>query len=124
MPDKTDLDTRQFEDVAVAAIKSSSLLDTISIHHLGESLFELVEKRNAKRIVLDFSSVKFLASSGLGMLLNLRKKVSAAGGVVVICGLRPELLKVFTITNLDRLFEFFDTQEQALAHFGVAPQQM
>jgi len=111
---------RQIKDVAVVTIQEAALLNTTTIDRLGESLFELVDKKALKRISLDFSRVKFLASSALGMLLNLRKKATAIDGTVVICGIHPELHKVFKITNLDKLFGFFDTEEEALHSFGVS----
>ena len=119
MPGSTSLVIQQFRDVTVVTVNDTALLDAISIHRLGKSLNELVDNRARKKIVLDFSSVKFLASSALGMLLTLRKKANAIGGRVVICGIRPELHKVFKITNLDKIFEFFDGEEEALNTFGV-----
>jgi len=55
----------------------------------------------------------------LGVLIRLRKRAEAIHGRVVICGLRPELHKVFKISKLDRLFDFYSNEEEALKSFDV-----
>ena len=120
MSGKANLITQQFKDVTVVTVNDTALLDAAGIHRLGQDLFELVDRKARRKIVLDFSSVKFLSSSALGILLDLRKKATAIKGVVILCGIRPELHKVFKITNLNKLFQFFDTEEAALNSFGIA----
>lgn len=120
MPGKVNLVTQQFKDVTVVTVNDTALLDAVTIEALGESLYALVDRKALKKIVLDFSSVKFLASAALGMLLTLRRKAGDIKGTVALCGIRPELFKIFKMTNLDKLFKFFDDEEQALNHFGVS----
>ncbi len=107
-------------DVTVVTINESSILDTLQVQQIGEELYHLVDAKALRKIVLDFANVKFLSSSALGVLLTLRKKSAAIKGQIVLCGLRPDLRKVFKITNLDKLFEFHETEEQALGTFGVS----
>ena len=40
------------------------------------------------------------------ILLMLNKKVHAAKGAMVLCSIREDLKKVFTITSLDKIFKF------------------
>ncbi len=120
MTGKANLVTQHFKDVTVVTVNDTALLDAAGINHLGQDLFGLVDRQARRKIVLDFASVKFLSSSALGMLLHLRNKATAIKGVVVLCGIRPELHKIFKITNLNKLFQFFDTEEEALNFFGIA----
>ena len=120
MPASPNIVTQHIKDVTVVTINEAALLDALAISRLGEGLFELVDKKALGKIALDLSSVKCMASAALGVLLSLRQKAAAINGTVVICGIRPELYKIFKITNLDRLFDFFETEEQALNSFGVS----
>ena len=106
-------------DVTIVNFEDSSILDTLQIEKIGEVLYDLVDQRNQKKLVLDFSKVKFLSSSALGVLITLRSKSAAIKGKLAICGLRDELRKVFSISRLDKLFDFYDNEEKALAAFGV-----
>jgi anti-anti-sigma factor len=65
--------------------------------------------------VLDFGNVRFISSQTLGVLLTLRRKADKADVKVVIADIRPELVRVFEITNLDNLFTFFDSVAAAVA---------
>jgi len=109
----------RMRDVTVVNLNDSSILDALQVERIGDELFELVEARARRKIVLDFSKVKFLSSSALGILIRLRKKAQEIKGKVVFCSLRRDLRQIFKITNLDKLFEFYETEEQALNSFGV-----
>lgn len=108
-----------FRDVTVVNFQDASILDAAVVEAIGQSLYDLVDNKNRKKIVLDFAKVQFLSSSALGILITLRKKAATIKGEVVICGLRKELMKVFEITNLTKLFTFAPNEEKALAHFGI-----
>ncbi len=119
MANQVRLMTHQMRDVTVVNLHDSSILDTQQVDELGEELNKLVDERACKKIVIDFSKVKFLSSSALGVLIRMQKKAREIKGRVILCGLKKELLQVFKITSLDKLFEFTDNEEQALAVFGV-----
>jgi anti-sigma B factor antagonist len=87
----------------------------VDLDVLWQDLFPVIEARNWNRLVLDFSSVNFLASAALGKLVALRKKVTAKHGMLKLCCLCPDVLEVFTVTKLDGLFEIEQTEADALA---------
>ncbi len=108
-----------YAGVTVVTFQDSSLLDAPVIDRIGTELYALTDEQNKRKLVLDFSNVKFLASHTLGVLLRLRKKSQAIDGSLVLCGLRKDLMQLFTITNLDKVFEFFRDDAAALGHFKV-----
>jgi len=107
-------------DVTVVNFRTSSILDALQVQQIGEALYDLVDTRALTKIVVDFSDVKFLSSSALGVLITLHKKAAAIKGRVVLCGLRPELRRVFEISRLDKLLDLHETEEQARATFGIS----
>ncbi|MCG8405777.1 MAG: STAS domain-containing protein [Phycisphaerales bacterium] len=109
-----------YAGVVVVTFQDSSILDMAVIDQIGKDLYELADKQNKQKLVLDFSNVKFLASQALGVLLTLHKKCQAIKGNMVLCGLRKDLMKVFSITNLDKIFKFFPDDAAALGHFKVS----
>lgn len=109
----------QFGEVTLVTFKDNSILDIASIQRIGRDLYELVESSEGKRIVLNFQNVRFLSSQALGVLLTLRRKAEKTKADVILAELRPELARVFKITNLDKMFKFFDGKAAALKHFGV-----
>jgi anti-anti-sigma factor len=70
-----------------------------------EKLIGLETLFRAKRLVLDFREVDLIPSAALGKLVRLKKTVEAASGRIALRKLSPNLLKVFQIIGLDRVFE-------------------
>jgi len=110
---------QDYAGVTVVTFSDSSILDSLVIDQLGKDLYHLTDVLNKQKLILDFSNVKFLSSQVLSLLLTLNKKAMAIKGTLVLCSLRPELMKIFTITNLDKLFKFQKDDAAALAFFGV-----
>ena len=108
-----------YKDVTVVNFQNVSVLDSANIEALGRSLMELVEKQDTRKLILEFSAVRFMSSQALGVLLQLKKAMDPLHGKIVIVGIRPELHKVFKITNLHKMFTFHDDLVKALQEFNV-----
>lgn len=71
-------------------------------------------------LVLDFSQVSYISSIGLRALMVAIKQVKPRGGRMVLAGLTPLVLEVFTISRFDLLFEIFPDRAAALVAVGGA----
>jgi len=69
----------------------------------------------ARDVVLDFSDVGRLTSSGISALLRIRKRQTEAGRRLVLCSPKDAVWGVFLSTGIDTLFEFAENVTQALA---------
>ncbi len=107
------------KDVTVAIIESRSVVDAQEISRLGEVLLNLVEKRDRRRLILDMGKVTHLSSSALSVLTRLRKAIEQVEGTLIICGLSPDIMKVFKVTGLHKLFTFTEDEKAALEKLGV-----
>ena len=115
----TQLLITPYRDVTVVSFQNISVLDSANIEALGRSLLEIVEKQDTRKLVLEFTAVRFMSSQALGVLLQLKKAMDPVHGKIVIAGIRPELHKVFKITNLNKMFTFHDDLDKALQEFNV-----
>lgn len=109
------LKIRQAEDVTVVGFRDASILDAITTQRVGRELYEVVESGSRRKVVLEFDNVRFLSSQTLGVLLTLRRKADKAGVKIALAAIRPELRRVFEITNLHKLFEFYESAAEAIA---------
>ena len=64
----------------------------------------MIEEKNAD-VVLDCAQLTYMDSTSIGALVSVLKNVKIYGGTVVLHNLRPNLMKLFRITNLDKVFE-------------------
>ena len=110
----------EIQGVTVVNFRHTSILESTVVEAIGEELYALVDELARRKIVLDFTPVRFMASQMLGVLIALHKKVTGIKGTVVLCGLRPDLHKVFKISRLDKLLNFAATEDEALDVFNVS----
>lgn len=66
-------------------------------------------------LVADLSRTQFCDSSGLHTLLAAHKRATAAGGEMLLVIQGSAVLRVFTITGVDRIIPNFTSLEEALA---------
>jgi len=107
-------------DVTMVDVQEVRLLESAQLDALGEELYRLVEQMNRKKLILDCGKVQFMASAAISVFLNLNKKVAAAKGTLFICGIRKELMQVFEIMRLTKLFQFVANEEEAFKRLGYA----
>jgi anti-sigma B factor antagonist len=91
-------------DIATATIADDGAANTATIHELGGELCSLVEQFGHTKLILDCSNVAHMPSAALNRLMVLQKKVSAANGRLVLCGLTPAVSEVFELTKLHKMF--------------------
>jgi anti-sigma B factor antagonist len=64
-------------------------------------------------IVLDLAAVDFIDSSGLVAIVSVLKMIGP-GGELVICGMSEEVMNLFRLTRMNRVFQIFDSREAAV----------
>ncbi len=114
---KARLIIQHFADVTVVSFQDTALIHEQVIDEAAVDLYELIDRKNKRKLILDFTNIRMFASQMLGVLINLNNKSKAIKGALVLCGLRDELKAVFTVTNLDKSFSFFTDASSALTHF-------
>jgi anti-sigma B factor antagonist len=118
MPDASQrLNVTDHKDVKVVDFIESRILDEANIAEIGQSLIALVEAKERTKILLDFSNVDHLSSAALGMLINVNNRVKQHNGQLRLVGIRPQIMEVFEITKLNKLFKILPTRAEALISY-------
>jgi anti-anti-sigma factor len=73
-----------------------------------------VRRENAPTMILDFSGVPYLDSSGLGSLVSAYTSCLKTGRRVALTGVNQRVLRVFEITKVEPIFLMFPTLSDAL----------
>lgn len=69
--------------------------------------------KNASSIIVDLSSVKFISSWGIGMLIHGLATTTNRGGTFKIVGLADNVMEVFQKVKIDTVLNIYNTVEQA-----------
>jgi len=91
------------EDRQQGEIKLSGELDFSSSNELRATLDAFI-KGGSGEVRLDLSELSYLDSSGLAVLIGLRKKLDAAGRKLTITAIHSNAEKVFRLTQVAELF--------------------
>ncbi|WP_103664323.1 STAS domain-containing protein [Gracilimonas amylolytica] len=81
-----------------------------------DELHKLIEK-GKKKVVVDLGKVKFMNSSGLGILIGGLTTMKNADGELVICQADKKIESLLMVTQLIKVFDHYRTLEEAIAHF-------
>ena len=106
-------------DFVVVSILVERLLDEAIIQLIGDELFDLVDRKGRKQLILNFASVKYLSSGALGKFISLNKKIKENAGRLVLCSIGKDIYEVFKITKLNKFFEIAGDDLEALRMVGA-----
>jgi anti-sigma B factor antagonist len=69
------------------------------------------------KLVLDLSKVEFIDSSGLGALVSCLREAHVNGGEIKLFGLSKSARALFELVRMHRVFEVFNTSEEAIKSY-------
>ncbi|MEM8875661.1 MAG: STAS domain-containing protein [Planctomycetota bacterium] len=72
-------------------------------------------------VILDFAEVTFVSSSNLAGILRLRNELRDrdAEKNILLSSVGPKILSTFTVTGIDKLFDFAENLPMALAQLAI-----
>ncbi len=94
-------------------------VDVYTAPALRERLIALVESGRTD-LVVDLTAVRFMDSTGLGLLVGVLKRIRGLGGQLQLVIDAERLLKVFRITSLDQVFTIRASRDEAMGVRGNA----
>ena len=109
-------------DIEVAEERDGEALVLLPVGRLdsanARSFESIVTERigsGEQRLLVDFSRLTFISSSGMRVLLMAAKKLHASQGKLVLCAMPDHIHEVFRISGFDQIIPIRDTRESALA---------
>lgn len=76
-------------------------------HHSAKSMREKIDSsimvNMPTLLVLDFSGVSFMDSSGIGLVMGRYKLLSKSGAEMLITGMSPNIYKVMKLSGIEKL---------------------
>lgn len=99
------MQTTLTKEGAKAQIKLSGRFDFNAHREFRAAYDPLIADAVVQSVTVDFSSVDYLDSSALGMLLMLRDKLGGVNKEVVLAGVQGNVKQVLDIANFGKLFQ-------------------
>jgi anti-sigma B factor antagonist len=108
-----ELDIRTERDGDVCVVTLEGEIDVYTAPRLKVVLAEAIEDGCAN-VIVNLEKIAFIDSSGLGVLVSALRRARERDGVVRIVCTRDNVLKIFRITGLDKVFPIFADPAEAL----------
>ena len=105
-------------ETLVLRITDDRLTDEAQLQRMYDDVVELLNKSTEQQVVMDFSPVQFMSSSMLGKLVNINKKCKEFKVKLKLSGISSEILQVFKITKLNKVFDIHSDTDAALKSFN------
>ena len=98
-----------------------SNVEKLDANNSAELKSELValNKTGVNSMVIDLSKTKYCDSSGLSAILIGNRLCKDTNGKFAICGLQPNVQKMITISQLDKVLTITALVEEAKATFAI-----
>lgn len=87
-------------------------IDAHNSGELKEYILDMIEQDEIN-IIVQLERVRFIDSSGLGALLSGYKNTAARSGKLALANLQPQVLSMFELTRLNRVFEIYADLNEA-----------
>ncbi len=82
-------------------------LDIANVDNFKNNCLEIAEEHK-KGFVIDCNELTFIDSTALGAFVTLNKKLTSFNKKLVLKNLKPNLKRLFTITNLDKTIQIVE----------------
>ncbi len=112
-----------FQEDGVTIVAFGQEFDSIDIadtEAIGTLLSETVEKAQSPRLAIDLSHTRMCCSQFVGVLIRTWKQLEGRGTTRFgLIGLQDEIREILEATQLDKLWEQFDSREQLVEEFST-----
>ena len=77
-----------------------------------------IKEKHTPKVYLNLKNVRYIDSSGIASLVEGLKASRERGSRLILYGLSTSVREVMELARLQKIFEIYETEEQALASSG------
>jgi len=110
------MDTRTIDN-KLPVIELEGEVDVYTAPQLKQQMINLLESGN-KQMIIDLTKVEYLDSTALGVLIGGLKRMREMDGNMVLVCPSARIRRVFEITGLDKIFDIYNTADEAQEAVG------
>lgn len=107
-----ELRTEKIDDIYIVEIEGE--VDTYTSSKIKQDILKIVEQTS--KIIVSMEKVKFIDSTGLGILIGILKKIKEKEGEMIIVSPNSYINQIFEITGLFKVFKIVENHQQAIDH--------
>ena len=94
-------------------------VDNLVCEYYKAKLEAIINENKYKKVIMDFSNVTFIDSSGLGLILGRYNQIKKHNGCLYMSGVNKQTEKIFNIAGIWTIVDKYENIEQALKKVGA-----
>src|SRR6266446_555210 len=98
----------EFGDVLVITLEEEVESDDKNPMAQRERLYRTIETRDDPRFAIDLGALNYMASSDIGFLVTVKRRIDVRKGKLVVFHVDPFIMEVLRTMRLDKLLNFAD----------------
>lgn len=92
-------------------VRLNGELDHFCAQTVRRELDQLLQDQNIRTLILDFTTLTFMDSSGIGVILGRYRILRDRGGNVAVIHMNRHISRIFHMSGMDRIIKQLDNQE-------------
>ncbi len=112
------IEAEVIKNEAYILMKLRGRLDSMTSQDIEKKIID-ISQAGARVMAFSLGEVNFISSAGLRIFMTAGRNLKQAGGEAVFTAVPGKLKDVFKMGGFDRIFRFFDTEEDLKAEFGT-----
>ncbi len=107
-----DLEFKNKDDKLI--IYMAGELDHHSAEEVRNKIDDRLDRDNITKLIMDFSGVSFMDSSGIGVVIGRYKKLSTKKGNICVTRVKGSVKRVFELSGMFKIIKLYDSIEEAI----------
>lgn len=104
---------REEPDALVVTLDDPTALNDFRSNPFRNEFYDAVLSRQPRAVALDLGQLDFLSSSGVAILVGLKRRIEENDGRLVLFAVQPAVRELLTLTQLTRYFDFAGDESDA-----------
>ena len=100
---------------SILVVRIGGELDLLVTDDFRAKVDRKLDEHPVRNLILNLQGVKFIDSSGLGVILGRYKRITAGGGKVALVAAPPQVRRILELSGLLKIMGEYEKEEQALA---------
>ena len=103
------------DGILIVRFNRTEIYDIEAAEELAVELSQLAQTYSGQQWVIDLTGVKVIITPVVSGLLSAMRTDRESGGEAYLCGMAESVRRVMELSRLDRVFNTFETLQDALA---------
>lgn len=105
------------EDIVILTLTTNSF-DATNCREIKEEIQDVIHNIDNKKVILNLPSVRFIDSSGIGVLISIMRQCNNRQNIFILVNLYKNIIDLLALLRLDKVFTVYNTPEEAKNHYA------